>query len=59
MFSDVLFDGLKGDLDSFSDYWDSFADSLLKTLTDTIAQMAVEWAASNYGMHSVVCQDGR
>ena len=41
--SDVLFDGIKGDMDSFQDYWDSFFDSMLRTLTDTVSQMAVQW----------------
>lgn len=43
-FSTVLFDTIRGDLKSFSDYWDSFLNSLLKKFTDTIAQMVVEWA---------------
>ena len=42
--SDVLFDGMKGDMKSFQEYWDKFADALLRKFTDTIAQMAVEWA---------------
>lgn len=41
--SDGLFDAVKGDLKSFEDYWDSFFDSMLRTLTDTVSQMAVQW----------------
>lgn len=44
--SNVLFDGIKGDLKSFEDYWDSFFDSLLRTFTDTVAEMATEQLAS-------------
>ena len=38
--SNILFDGIKGNLGDFSSYWDSMWDSMLRTLTDTIAQMA-------------------
>ena len=41
--SDVLFDGIKGDMDSFEDYWKRFCDSMLRTLTDIVAQMVLEW----------------
>ncbi len=44
--SDVFFDGFKGQLSSFSDYWKSFNDALLRTFTDTLARMAVEEAMS-------------
>ena len=44
--SNVLFDAIKGDLTSFGDYWKSFWDSMLRTITDTVAQMAVQWAIS-------------
>ena len=40
--SDVLFDGIKGDLKDFEDYWDSFFDSLLRTFTDAVAEMATQ-----------------
>jgi len=40
--SDILFDGLKGDLDDFSDYWDSMFDSMLRTVTDTVSDMATQ-----------------
>lgn len=40
--SNVLFDGIKGDLKSFENYWDSFFDSLLRTFTDTVAEMATQ-----------------
>ncbi len=41
--SSVFFDGMKGKLKSFKDYWDSFADSMLQKFADVLAQMAVEW----------------
>jgi hypothetical protein len=40
--SNVLFDGIKGDLKSFDDYWQSFFDGLLRTFTDTVAEMATQ-----------------
>lgn len=42
--SDVLFDGVKGELQSFSEYWKSFSDALLRQFTDIVAQMVIEWA---------------
>jgi len=41
--SDVLFDGVKGEMKSFEDYWRSFSDSLLRTFTDAVSRMIVEW----------------
>jgi hypothetical protein len=41
--SDVLFDGMKGQMKSFEDYWQSFADSMLRSFTDICAKMLVEW----------------
>ncbi len=41
--SDVLFDGLKGEMKSFEDYFQSFADSLLRAFTDMISKMIVQW----------------
>ena len=41
--SDVLFDGMKGQMKSFEDYWQSFADSMLRTLTDVVSRMIIEW----------------
>jgi len=43
--SNVLFDGIKGELKSFEDYWDSFFDGLLRTFTDTVAEMATQQAS--------------
>lgn len=47
--SNVLFDGIKGDLKSFEDYWDSILDSMLRKLTDTVAEMAVQWGIDAVG----------
>jgi hypothetical protein len=44
--SNVLFDGIKGDLKSFKDYWDSIWDSMLRKLTDIVAEMVVQWGLS-------------
>jgi len=41
--SDVLFDGMKGEMKSFEDYFQSFADSLLRAFTDMISKMIVQW----------------
>lgn len=41
--SDVLFDGMKGEMKDFEDYFQAFSDSLLRTLTDAISRMIVEW----------------
>lgn len=51
--SDVLFDGIKGDMKSFSEYWKSFSDALLRKFTDIIAQMVVEWALGMTKMASL------
>ena len=48
--SSVLFDGIKGQLKSFSDYWQSFTDAMLKKFVDIVAQMAVEWATAQLFM---------
>lgn len=45
--SEVLFRGIKGDIDDFSDVWDAFLDGMLKSFTDIIAEMAIEWATKN------------
>lgn len=42
--SDILFDGMKGKFRSFEEYFQSFTDTILRKWTDTMAQMAVEWA---------------
>lgn len=41
--STVLFDGAKGQMKSFEDYFQSFTDTILKKFTDMVAQMIVEW----------------
>jgi len=41
--SSVFFDAAKGELKSFSDYFTSFFDTILKKFTDICAQMVVEW----------------
>lgn len=42
--SDGLFDLLKGDIESFSDLWQSFWDDMLRIFTDTVAKMTIAWA---------------
>ena len=44
--SDVFFDAVKGDLNSFSDYWERFTDNMLRVFTDMLAEMATAWAVS-------------
>lgn len=44
--SNLLFDAVKGDLKEFSDYWEGLWDSMLRSTTDKVAQMAVEAATS-------------
>lgn len=41
--SDVLFDGIKGEMKSFEDYWRAFSSSLLRAFTDAVSQMIVQW----------------
>lgn len=48
----VFFDGMKGDLNDFSTYWDSFMNSMLKTFSDILAQMVVNWLQSQALMAS-------
>lgn len=43
--SDTFFSLIKGDLDDLSKIWESFADSLLRSVTDVIADMAISWGA--------------
>jgi len=46
----VFFDGIKGDMKSFSDYWQSFTDAILRTFTNVVAQMVVEWTTAQFAM---------
>jgi hypothetical protein len=43
-FSSGLFDFLTGEFDSFSDYFAEFGRSILKMITDMIAQLMIFWA---------------
>ena len=47
--SDTFFSLVKGDLDSLSDIWRGFADGLLKSVTNVIADMAISWGAKALG----------
>jgi hypothetical protein len=56
MFGSMLYD-MKGGMSSFSDYWDSFTDSLWKVFADMVAKMVIQWlfamdtmAASSSGL---------
>ncbi len=42
----MLFDTVKGDMKSLGDYWESFWDNMLKSMTSYIGQMAAEWATT-------------
>lgn len=44
--SEVFFDAMSVDLDSFGDYWDSFWTRTKNTLAQTFAEMATSWASS-------------
>jgi phage-related minor tail protein len=44
--SDVLFDAITGDMKDLEEYWDAFWKSMLRSMTDYISQMAVQWATS-------------
>ena len=37
---------IKGDIDSLSDIWSSFLDTMLKKFTDMLAEMIMQWAMS-------------
>ena len=41
--SDTLFRAIKGDLDSFTDIWYAFLETMLKAFTDSMAQMLQQW----------------
>jgi hypothetical protein len=43
VFSSLFRDVMKGDLDSFSVYWEEFTDTLYDTFADTLAKMLTEW----------------
>ncbi len=51
--SDILFDGIKGDIDSLSKYFKSFFNSLLRTFTDLCGKMLVQWALVKSGLANV------
>jgi hypothetical protein len=57
-FSNIFFDGVKGELKSFSDYWQSFNDALLRTVTDMISQMVVKWMLGINEMNQVSSSSG-
>ncbi|MBI5846069.1 MAG: tape measure protein [Deltaproteobacteria bacterium] len=44
--SNLLFDGITGELKDFADYWEATWKSMLRTFTDVLADMAVKWATS-------------
>jgi len=44
--SDILFDGITGDMKDLEDYWESFWKSMLRTMTDAVAKMTTQWATS-------------
>ena len=44
--STVLFDGIRGELEDFGDYFDLFLDRMVNTWARTVSDMAVEWAAN-------------
>ncbi len=48
MFSDIMFDSMKGDLQDFEQYWDNFLDSLTRSFTNSVADMAVSWVTSSF-----------
>jgi len=45
--SDVLFDGLVGEMKTFQEYWEGFWRSMVRTVTDAIAKIAVEKGVSS------------
>jgi tape measure domain-containing protein len=45
-FSDILYDGITGELKSLSDYWDAVWKSMLRAFVDVLGKMAAAWAAS-------------
>ena len=52
-FQNIFFDGIKGQLKSFSDYWTSFTDSLLQTFTNMLADMVAKWIMNQAMMSAV------
>ena len=42
-FSDVFYDAMKGELNSFKDYFKAFLDSIQRAWADIMGQMATEW----------------
>jgi hypothetical protein len=43
-FSDLFLDALRGDLDSFADYFAQWGNLILQTFAQVVAQMLVKWA---------------
>jgi hypothetical protein len=61
--SNDLFSVLTGDMDNIGQLWDDLWSSMLHTMTDTVARMAVEWATSQLldwgsGFISAIFHDG-
>ena len=42
-FSNIFYDAMKGELNSFKDYFRSFVDSMQRAWADIMGQMATEW----------------
>ena len=51
--SSLFFDAAKGQLKSFSDYWASLWDTMLKKVMDILAQMLVEYGIKTAAMAAV------
>lgn len=42
-FSDIFYDGMKGELSSLADYWENFWNSMLRSFANIMGQMAAQW----------------
>ncbi|MDZ4230441.1 MAG: hypothetical protein U1B77_01330, partial [Dehalococcoidales bacterium] len=51
--STILFDGFKGELKSFGDYFSAFWDSMLQTFVNILAQMLTEYALAQAAMGAI------
>jgi hypothetical protein len=57
-FSNLFFDAVKGDMKDFKTYWESFADAILRKMTDNVAEMVTQWIMGLSKMQSSTNSSG-
>lgn len=52
LWSSMIYDTMTGSTKSFSDYWESFCQSMARAFADAVAQMIAKWALLQVGLGS-------